>query len=302
MEFKITGQNGQESSLSLISYGHESCSPNKQCINVNRPRYVLHFVFYGKGCLKYGAEQKEAVLGRGAVFLLYANETYSYEPDKKDPWTYSWITIDGQNLDGLFLECGFTKEKPYVFLNEFDFFINNLVKLTDAYGNDTVYEFERSAYVLLILSKMIHQNMKKKNTEELKLEKKRSFRTAVAYIRDNYMLELDIYKIASSVLLSESYLKHLFKEMVHMSVTEFLNRYRISKACALFNQTTEENDAELAKKVGYTNYSYFIRVFNKYCGMSPREYKKAENAEDPFAWVKESMLMVFDKDEIDWLS
>lgn len=301
MEFRVKGMNEQESCLSLLSYGHESCSSDKQCLNVKRSRYVLHFVIYGKGFLRYGDEQ-EVVLGRGDVFLLYANEIYSYEPDKKDPWTYSWITIDGENLDVLFRECGFTKDRPYVRLSHFEPFVSYLEKLTDAYGGDVVHEFERSAYMLLILSGMIQQNRKKKNTEELKLEKRRSFRTAVAYIRDNYMLDLDIYKVASSVFLSESYLKHLFKDMVNMSVTEFLNRYRISKACSLFRQSTDMNDAQIAQKVGYSNYSYFVRVFNKYCGMSPREYRKAKSAEDPFAWVKESMLMVFNEDEIDWLS
>lgn len=301
MEFKLKSVNEKESCLSLLSYGRETCSSDKQCLNVKRPRYILHFVSYGKGFLRYGGEQ-EFVLGRGDVFLLYANEVYSYEPDKKDPWTYSWMTIDGENLDELFGECGFTKEHPYIRLNEFESVVNNLEKLTDTYGGDIAHEFERSAYMLLIFSKMIQQNKKKKHTEELKFAKRRSFRTAVSYIRDNYMIDLDIYKIASAVFLSESYLKHLFKEMVNMSVTEFLNRYRISKACSLFKQSAELNDAQIAQKVGYSNYTYFIRVFNKYCGMSPREYKKAERTEDPFTWVKGSMLMVFDKDEIDWLS
>lgn len=301
MELRVKGVNEQESCLSLLSYGRESCSPHKQRLDVKRPHHVLHFVIYGKGLLQYGDGQ-EVVLSRGDAFLLYADEVYSYEPDKKDPWTYSWLTIDGENLDDLFRECGFTKEKPYMRLSDFDFFASYLGKLTDAYGGDVVYEFERSAYMLLILSKMMQQNKKKKNTGESKHEKKRSFRTAISYIRDNYMLDLDIYKIAAAVFLSESYLKHLFKEMVGMSVTEFLNRYRISKACLLFGQSPELNDAQIAEKVGYNNYTYFVRVFTKYCGVSPREYKKTKTTDDPFAWVKESMLMVFDEDEIDWLS
>lgn len=301
MELKIRVTNERDSCLSLLSYGRESCSPNKQCLNVKRPHYVLHFVFYGKGMLRYG-NGHENILGRGDVFLLYANESYSYAPNKNDPWTYSWLTIEGENLDELFSECGFTKEKPYIRLNDIEFFVNHLGKLIDAYGSDVMYEFERSSYMLLLFSKMIQQNKKKKNAEEENLEKRRSLRTAISYIRDNYMLDLDIYKIAASVFLSESYLKHLFKEMVGMSVTEFLNRYRISKACLMFEQSPDMNDAQIAQKVGYDNYTYFVRVFTKYLGVSPREYKKTNSTEDPFSWVKESMLMVFDEEEIDWLS
>lgn len=293
-------EDGDNFRLKLFSYGYESCSSDKKCLDVRRSRFILHFVIYGKGKLKFCGEQS-AVLGRGDVFLLYADEKYSYEPDEKDPWTYSWITVDGENLDTLFFNCGFTKEKPYFRLKDFDSVAKDLKKLTDAYGANVSYDFERTAYLLLLISKMIQQNDVRININEEKLRKKRSFRIVVSYIRDNYMLDLDVGRIASGTYFSESYIKHLFKEMANISVTEFLNHYRISKACALFNQSKEMKDVQVAKEVGYENYPYFVRLFTKYCAMSPSEYKKTAIREDPFEWVRNIMLMVFDKEEIDWL-
>ena len=40
--------------LSLLSYGNESCSPDKRCVYANRPRYIMHFIIYGKGRFQYG--------------------------------------------------------------------------------------------------------------------------------------------------------------------------------------------------------------------------------------------------------
>ena len=115
------------------------------------------------------------------------------------------------------------------------------------------------------------------------------------------MLDLDVGRIASGTFFSESYIKHLFKEMANMSVTDFLNQYRISKACAILNQSSDAKFAQVAKEVGYENYPYFVRLFTKYQAMSPSEYKTTANRDDPFAWVRNIMLMIFDKEEIDWL-
>lgn len=300
MEIRVINDIGTESGLTLCSYGHESCSPDKRCVNVRRSRYVLHFVMCGKGYLSFGNNRKVALSG-GNVFLLYRNEVYSYEPDKQTPWTYSWLTIDGDNLDELFMECGLTKDKPYLYLDDFDSYTAVMNELVNSYGVNIEYYFERSAYMMIILSKMLRQNKKRMNMEEEKIEKKRSFRTAVSYIRDNYMNELDVHRIASSVFLSESYVKHLFAEMAGMSLTEFLNRYRISKACVLLKQSPAMTGMQIAKKVGYDNYSYFVRLFKKYCLMSPQEYKKAGIEDDPFEWVRKIMLYAFNSEEIDWL-
>ena len=286
--------------LSLLSYGNESCSPDKRCVYANRPRYIMHFIVYGKGRFQYGNEQK-VTLSRGDAFLLYANESYAYHPDSSNPWTYAWLTLDGENLEELFSECGFSKEKPYLRLNNFNSFVSDVKKVTEAYGEGLTYEGERSAYLLLILSRLIRQNDMRRNIEETKLQKRRSFRNAVAYIRDNYSLELDCLKIASYVFLSESYLRHLFREMIGMSIIDYLNRYRISQACLLMQRDGDLNDREIARRVGFENYTYFVKTFKKYCGMGSREYKKSGMKDDPFAWLRDNLTSVFNKEEIDWL-
>lgn len=234
------------------------------------------------------------------MFLLYKNEAYSYEPDRKNPWTYSWLTMDGDDLEELFSECGFTKDKPYLHMDDFDTIAALMSQIVNSFGENMGYYFERSALMLLILSKMIQQNKKEVNRGR-KREKRRSFRTVVSYIRDNYMIDLDVGKIASSVFLSESYVKHLFIELADMSLTTFLNRYRISKACILLRQSPKISGEQLARQVGYDNYAYFARLFKKYCSVSAREYRLAPPEDDPFEWVQKIMLQIFNEEEIDWL-
>jgi len=47
---------------------------------------------------------------------------------------------------------------------------------------------------------------------------------------------------------------------------------------------------DIAKQVGYTDEKYFMRVFKKYKGMSPKEYRECSNEEDPFSWLIENNM------------
>lgn len=93
--------------------------------------------------------------------------------------------------------------------------------------------------------------------------------------------------VAVDACVSPDYLKHLFSELLGMSLTEYLNRFRISSACEKFRQSDAIGIEEIAAEVGYADAKYFARVFKKIKGMSASEYRKSGTSEDPFDWLKE---------------
>ena len=54
--------------------------------------------------------------------------------------------------------------------------------------------------------------------------------------------------------------------------TDYLNNIRITKAKELMIKTSLKSN-EIAIRVGYTNSNYFYRVFKKYTGEYPSEFK-----------------------------
>lgn len=94
------------------------------------------------------------------------------------------------------------------------------------------------------------------------------------YIAANYTSpDISLDRIASSFNISQSYLCAIFKKYNFMSVTTLITELRIQKACELLKQTSlTVND--VAKKCGYYDAHYFMRVFKKYFGFSPSEYRK----------------------------
>ena len=55
--------------------------------------------------------------------------------------------------------------------------------------------------------------------------------------------------------------------------SDYLNRYRIRQAAKLLKETGEPISS-VGQTVGYSDHSYFCRVFKKITGKTPSEYRR----------------------------
>lgn len=58
-----------------------------------------------------------------------------------------------------------------------------------------------------------------------------------------------------------------------MPVTEYINRKRIEAACRLLSET-QLSVQEISEKVGFSDKSHFYRMFSKFMGGTPAEYRE----------------------------
>lgn len=108
------------------------------------------------------------------------------------------------------------------------------------------------------------------NTKIIKAKK--VVELAKKYINEHFTEPLTLEKVAEVVFVSPSYLSRLFSNEVGMGFMEYVTQLRLEKA----KQLLGEKDAkvfEVGEKVGYDNPQYFSRIFKKYTGISPTEYK-----------------------------
>ncbi len=97
---------------------------------------------------------------------------------------------------------------------------------------------------------------------------------AISYILTNYpSQELSLPVIADYCHISPSYLSRIFKDKKGYTITEQVNRTRIEEARHLL-QVSNSTIEKIAKKVGFSDRSYFCKVFKKQVGLSPSDYKK----------------------------
>lgn len=92
------------------------------------------------------------------------------------------------------------------------------------------------------------------------------------YISHHISEEITRGDIAGALYLNEDYISRVFKKDTGMTISQYINQARIRRATELLT-ATELAVGDVAEAVGYSNFSYFSKIFRQYEGCSPREYK-----------------------------
>jgi len=93
------------------------------------------------------------------------------------------------------------------------------------------------------------------------------------YIKEHYKEDIYLEKIAEHFNTSDKYLSRLFKETLGTGFHEYLATIRISKSKDLLLET-DLSVTKIGELVGFSIHSTFFRVFKKYEGISPTQYRE----------------------------
>lgn len=93
------------------------------------------------------------------------------------------------------------------------------------------------------------------------------------YIDDHYMEHLGLTEMATHFHFNPSYLSNYFSTKNNQGFSEYLNQVRIEKSIELL-QKGAESIADISSLVGYSDHSYFCKVFKKLKGISPSSYRR----------------------------
>ena len=96
---------------------------------------------------------------------------------------------------------------------------------------------------------------------------------AFAYVDAHYAENISASSTAEHCNVSYSYFSRMFKKNMGRSFTEYLNQFRITKAEELLT-STDKSITEIALDTGFSDAGYFIKVFKRQKGLSPRKFKK----------------------------
>lgn len=93
------------------------------------------------------------------------------------------------------------------------------------------------------------------------------------FIRENSCRCLTLEEIAHSVYLSPYYVSRIFKEEQGITVMDYVTKVRLEEAKKLLRNHNYNID-EISEKLGYSDPSYFSRVFKRYEGVSPKQFRQ----------------------------
>lgn len=98
------------------------------------------------------------------------------------------------------------------------------------------------------------------------------FQEILAYIDEHYSEDLTLEVFAERLQMSVGHFSRTFKEEVGVKYVDYIAQVRLNKAKELLLTTNWKID-EIAEKVGYWGRSSFIRMFRKYEGVTPAQYR-----------------------------
>ena len=85
--------------------------------------------------------------------------------------------------------------------------------------------------------------------------------------------DLSLKKQAEILDVNPSYLSTLFKKETGITLTDYVNQKRVEKAKHLLHSTNMQVQA-IAQSCGILDVNYFTKIFKKYTGKTPNEFRK----------------------------
>lgn len=165
---------------------------------------------------------------------------------------------------------GSAKMQSYLYFKVSDILpIQNLIEnllwtLISALPNKTrVNETTMGLLFMLLMSYTDHISYD--NSDDLAIVK------LMGYIDENYK-NGSLADAARSLHYDMFWLSREIKQRTGKNYTDLIREKRLSKA-ALMLRSTSLNVANIAESIGYSNISYFYRIFEEFFGCTPRDYR-----------------------------
>lgn len=266
MKIEFYNQNKDILDLHLVMCGREKCRPDFKMPPHLREHYLIHYI--QRGSVVFEENQRQHIVNDGDIFVIYPDIlTNYYNADIYKPLEFCWIGFMGDTAESHLEYVGITRDNPVIHINNADFeeAILKLIKLFETNKNLSEIVFNNQ---LLKCFHSIEKSVKTNVKETVNYVD-----TVLAYIDDNYMKDISTADIAEFAKLNRSYLFKIFKQQTGLSVSKYLIKYRINKACEFFKEYGF-TISQVAQMVGVDDIYYFSKLFKKVTGITPSEYKK----------------------------
>ncbi len=136
------------------------------------------------------------------------------------------------------------------------------------------YELITQGLLYLILGSITKNHYYSTDTETQRNHKRiHLMKQVLELMEDSYQTSLTLEQLSKAAGMSPKYFCRFFQEMTHKSPFEYLNNYRIERACCQL-LSSEDTITEIAYACGFNDLSYFIKLFKRFKGITPAKYRK----------------------------
>lgn len=140
---------------------------------------------------------------------------------------------------------------------------------------DTQPSFTRIALIYQLLGALAVAGEPRSNRQQITVRKKdqQLVKYGIEFINQHFDDELTLATIAENAGVSYHHFSRMFKKISGYNFKEYLTMIRINKAKQLLKDT-QNPITDISYTCGFSGHKQLIFAFNKYCRMTPTEFRK----------------------------
>ena len=239
-----------------------------------RNDYQLLYIAAGKGYFYFKGSKTPTIVEKGNMVLFRPGEPQVYYYYAKHKTEVYWVHFTGWKVEQYLDSYELPKNENVFFTGispDYPWIYNQMIRelqLQRANYEDVNKLFIH--HIFLTINRYIKEGRQIKNETISDIER------AIHYFNENFNKPISIEQYALEHLMSVNWFIHSFKEVTNVPPMQYIVSLRINAAKG-YLENTNKSISEISDAVGYENALYFSRLFKKYTGMTPTEYKKANN-------------------------
>lgn len=232
-------------------------------------RVDYHILYIAQGSCFVTEDGKTTEAKQGAIIVYLPGEPQNYKFVKDIRTKSYYIHFSGTACRELFEKFGFTEKR--IFCIEKSTALENLYKnlIEEFYLKQEYYEQSCHSLLLHILTLI---GRKIANNSFPKLGRRKEINEICKSIYAQRSNDLSVKDYAKMCNMSESHFAHTFTEIVGVSPRRYIINAKIEMAKDLL-KNTDFSIAYISEMAGFKSQNYFSRIFKKYTGISPSDYR-----------------------------
>ncbi|NMO94318.1 AraC family transcriptional regulator [Paenibacillus lemnae] len=235
---------------------------------IDGPLYLFQYTVSGQGAVCIEGQTYD-LKPRTAFMVEIPGEHRYFLPETSSEWEFYFILFRQKNLSEQWAELvtrlGHTpcipEDSGAIGLLKDMFHASANHRITDGYiASSLVYRF------VMELFRFSETRRKEKASWPLPVQR------AVQQLETSYCELQSLNELASNAGLSKYHFTRVFRDATGLTPISYLTKIRIERSVELLRSTSLSME-EIAREIGYSSGSYFIKVFRKWVGYPPGEVR-----------------------------
>lgn len=230
--------------------------------------YAIVYITRGSGVFISGDAGKKE-LKQGDLFIVIPNQWHTYYPNPETGWDEYWISFNGDFFKQA-IETIRNSGNPIISVGLDEEVVKLFHRLQVCAQSDAPGSQQLMCGILLHIIGLVYSNSLSQTFIEKDLQK---VQKACIMMRENVIDKIKPEDIASSLNMSYSSFRKLFKQYTTVAPHQYILKLKLEKIKELLG-STDLPIQEIAANMGFESADYFSYFFRSKTGINPLAYRK----------------------------